>query len=109
MLWKFTLVAVAASALLALPVPAADTTTSVSKDSATGHETVVVDDGKTLEFRTGGPSHIYTAILIDVDGDGKVSPYVDTEYGGSSGQPCPSYQLASAGNATWVGSSFRRA
>ncbi len=98
--WKSLVAGIAASLLFVVPGQAAETTTSISKDAATGHEVLLVDDGRTIEFRTGGPSHIFTSISIDVDGNGAVTPYFDTQYGGSAGGPCPSYQLSEVGNAT---------
>lgn len=92
--WKSLVAGVAASLLVVVPVQAAEKITSISKDATTGHEVLLVDDGRTIEFRTGGPSYIFTAILIDVDGDGAVTPYVDTEYAGNATTPCPAYQLS---------------
>lgn len=91
---------VAAWMLFAVPAEAAQKTTTLIDDPATGQGVVLVDDGKTLEFRTSLPSYVYTDIRIDVDGNGKVTPYVDTVYGESSGHPCPAYQLSEIGNAT---------
>ncbi|MBI1405259.1 MAG: tetratricopeptide repeat protein [Caulobacter sp.] len=100
MSWKLFAAGAAVWMLFAVPAEAAQKTTTLAKDPATGLEVVVVDDGKTLEFRTGGPSEIFTSIRIDVNGNGRVTPYVDTVYGESDGHACPQYQLSETGNAT---------
>lgn len=100
--WKSLVAGIAASLLFAVPGQAAEKITSISKDATTGHEVLLVDDGRTIEFRTGGPSYIFTSINIDVDGDGAVTNYVDTQYGGSASTPCPSYQVGPpAGSSTF--------
>lgn len=98
--WKSAVAFAILWTAIALPTQAAETTTFISRHLASGLEVMAVDDGKTVEFRTGGPAHMLTILLVDVNGDGKITPYVDTYYAAGNGRGCTSYQLGGPLGAT---------